>query len=303
MSIKNKNIYAILAVLLSAAIVGFSFPVVKTALLYTSPVSILMDRILIAAVAIILLKKLNIIKLEKVSSKQKIALFFLSTLYPIIFFLLQNIGINKITVSETSIIFAMSPILTTVATALILKESTTVFQKIGIVFSFLGMVYISLNTFSGISGSKAGYIIMFGSVTALVLYLVLMRKYVAKLSSFTITYYLISYAAIIAIILFLTYGLSSSEKVFNLSRFNSLKYIFLILYLGVLSTFITSLLTAYGIKKLSTVQTSIVNNVSPIFGVLAGVIVMNDVLEIFQIVGGLIVFIGMFMSLKYKRTK
>lgn len=297
----NQNLMAICAVLLSAVIIGFSFPVVKTGLLYSSPLLILMDRIFIGLLMIILLKKSNIISIEKVPLKQKRALFALSALYPIVFFLLQNISIKKITVSEASILFALVPILTTIATAIILKEKTSIFQKIGIALSFCGMLYISLQSFDGISDSKSGYLIMLGSIISLVLYLVSMRKYVTNLSSFTITYYLLSYAAIISIPLYLVSTVMNFEQVLDFSRFTNINYILVILYLGILSTFITSLLTAYGVKKLSTVQTAILNNVSPIFGVIAGVAIMGDVLETYQIIGGLMVFAGMFLSLKFKK--
>src|SRR5690606_13411774 len=143
MKTERTKITAIAPFLASAIIIGFSYVVLKTGLKYASPFTVLIDRLVIAVLVVFLLKKTGVITIDKISNEQKVKLFFLSALYPIAFFMFQNFGIKHITASEASIIYSLIPILTTIASAIVLKEKTTLSQKFGILLSFGGMAYIS----------------------------------------------------------------------------------------------------------------------------------------------------------------
>jgi drug/metabolite transporter (DMT)-like permease len=257
----------------------------------------------IAGLVIFLLKKTGIIMIDKINNGQKIKLFFLSALYPIAFFLFQNFGINHITVSEASVIYSFIPILTTIASAIVLKEKTTGLQKFGILLSFCGMAYISFRSFNGFSDSPTGYMLIFCSLLSMVFYYVFLKKSVAKISPVSITYYLVLFAVLSSIVVYLGWELINFQTLPDLNRLENYGYVMAILYLGVLSTFGTSLLTSIGIKNLSAVQTSIFSNISPFFGILAGVLIMGDVLKTFQVIGAVCIFTGMFISLKYTTIK
>ena len=92
--------------------------------------------------------------------------------------------------------------------------------------------------------------------------------------------------------------LSEHELLTDWQRWVNFKYLLTILFLGILSTLGTSLLTSIGIKSLSAMQTSIFSNISPLFGILAGVVILDDVLQSYQIIGAIFIFTGMFISLK-----
>lgn len=294
----SKKIKATAYLLISSVIIGFSFVVLKTGLGYASPLTILIDRLLIAALVIFLLKKAGIITIDKISFLQKVRLFFLSQLYPIAFFLFQNFGIKHITVSETSIIYSLVPVFTTIASAIILKEKTSLLQKFGILLSFGGMGYIFFHSFNGVSDSLTGYAMIFCSLLSMVLFYVFLKKSVAKISPVSITYYLLLFAASSYFAVYMLWIFINSQIFLELNRLENYNYVMTILYLGVLSTFGTSMLTTVGIKYLSAGQTSIFSNISPFFGILAGVLLMNDVLKTYQVIGAVCVFAGMFISLK-----
>lgn len=299
MKIEQTKITAVASLFTSAIIIGFSYVVLKTGLKYASPFTILIDRLVIAVLVIFLLKKTGIITIDKVSNRQKVKLFFLSLLYPIAFFLFQNFGMQYITASEASIIYSLIPILTTIASAIVLKEKTTLLQKFGILLSFGGMAYISFRSFNGFSDSSTGYVLIFFSLLSMVFYYVFLKKSVAQISPVSITYYLILFAALSSVGVYLVWELINFQTLPDLHRLGNYSYILAILYLGILSTLGTSLLTSIGVKNLSATQTSIFNNISPFFGILAGVLIMDDILQTYQIIGAVSIFTGMFISLKY----
>lgn len=289
--------------LISAIIIGFSYVVLKTGLEYASPFTILIDRLLIAILAVYLLKKTGIITIENLTTGQKRRLFLLSLLYPIGFFLFQNIGINHTTASEAAILYSLVPIFTTVASAIILKEKTTAIQKFGILLSFGGMAYISVQSLNGLTNSAIGYAFLFCSLLSIVLYYVLLKKYVANLSPVSITYYLLLYAILPAVISYVGWELINSGALPAFARLANHNYLFVVGYLGVLSTLVTSMLITFGIKKLSATQASIFSNISPVFGIIAGVLIMGDILTTYQVVGAICIFTGMYISLKYTAEK
>lgn len=299
MKTERTKITAIASLLASAIIIGFSYVVLKTGLKYASPFTVLIDRLVIAVLVVFLLKKTGVITIDKISNEQKVKLFFLSALYPIAFFMFQNFGIKHITASEASIIYSLIPILTTIASAIVLKEKTTGLQKFGILLSFGGIAYISFRSFNGFSDSAIGYILIFCSLLSMVFYYVFLKKSVAKISPVSITYYLVLFAVLSSVVVYLGWELINYQTLPDLDRLENYGYVIAILYLGVLSTLGTSLLTSIGIKNLSAVQTSIFSNISPFFGILAGVLIMGDVLQTYQIIGAICIFTGMFISLRY----
>lgn len=299
MKTERTKITAIASLLASAIIIGFSYIVLKTGLKYASPFTVLIDRLVIAVLVVFLLKKTGVITIDKISNEQKVKLFFLSALYPIAFFMFQNFGIKHITASEASIIYSLIPILTTIASAIVLKEKTTLSQKFGILLSFGGMAYISFRSFNGFSDSATGYMLIFCSLLSMVFYYVFLKKSVAKISPVSITYYLVLFAVLSSVMVYLGWELINYQTLPDLDRLENYGYVMAILYLGVLSTLGTSLLTSIGIKNLSAVQTSIFSNISPFFGILAGVLIMGDVLRTYQIIGAVFIFTGMFISLRY----
>src|SRR5690606_30875238 len=215
----------IISLLVSAIIIGFSFVVLKTGLQYASPYAVLFDRLLMAALVIYILKKIKIVKIDKITNSYKFKLFFLSLLYPIAFFLFQNLGIIYITASEASIIYSLIPILTTIASAILLKEKATGLQKIGVLLSFSGMVYISVHSFSGFSDSAKGYIILFCSLLSIVFYYIFLKKFVNKISAISITYYLILFALLPSFALYLSAAALSDQYLLNWQRLLNFNYL------------------------------------------------------------------------------
>ncbi len=298
----NRKLYiAYLGLFLMTSIIGLSFIFVKTGLKYCNPVDLLAHRFSTALFCIVILVFTKIIKLPKITWEKLKILILLSVFFPSMFFLMQAYGMRYSTASEAGIIFAILPIVTLIFAQLFLKEKTSIIQKLGILLSVSGVIYIVLNK-SQFSGSfniqDVGLLLL--SMISFATYLVIGKKMVVKFSSIEITVWIIT----IACIVFNIWGLISHYTEATLSDFlkpfQYKEFIGVILYLGVLSSVLTSFLTNNALPIVPASQMAVFNNLSPIFAVIGGVVLLGEHLELYHIIGGLMIFVGIVMTLKVK---
>lgn len=296
MAFNYDKIKALLAIFLTTLIVGLSFVFVKMGLKYSTPVDLLADRLLVAFVVICLLRSFGAVKIGKIAKRQKIGLLGLSFLYPTGFFALQISGIEIIPATEASIIYALLPIFTLIGSAILLKEKTSLLQKSGALLSVLGVLYITFQSSINISMNYWGYFLIFSSLFAIVLYFILLKKTVQNVSIITVTFYILMYGMLVVNLLNLFLTILTGSVSGFMERFYHAEYLYVVAYLGVLSTFLSSFLTNFSLKYLPASVVGIFNNFSPVIGLFAGVIILKETLFGYYIYGGVIVLIGLFMS-------
>lgn len=296
MAFNYDKIKALLAIFLTTLIVGLSFVFVKMGLKYSTPVDLLADRLLVAFVVICLLRSFGAVKIGKIAKRQKIGLLGLSFLYPTGFFALQISGIEIIPATEASIIYALLPIFTLIGSAILLREKTSLLQKSGALLSVLGVLYITFQSSINISMNYWGYLLIFSSLFAIVLYFILLKKTVQNLSIITVTFYILMYGMLLVNLLNLFLTILTGSVSGFMERFYHAEYLYVVAYLGVLSTFLSSFLTNFSLKYLPASVVGVFNNFSPVIGLFAGVIILKETLFSYYIYGGVIVLIGLFMS-------
>ena len=296
MAFNYDKIKALLAIFLTTLIVGLSFVFVKMGLKYSTPVDLLADRLLVAFVVICLLRSFGAVKIGKIAKRQKIGLLGLSFLYPTGFFALQISGIEIIPATEASIIYALLPIFTLIGSAILLREKTSLLQKSGALLSVLGVLYITFQSSINISMNYWGYFLIFSSLFAIVLYFILLKKTVQNVSIITVTFYILMYGMLVVNLLNLFLTILTGSVSGFMERFYHAEYLYVVAYLGVLSTFLSSFLTNFSLKYLPASVVGIFNNFSPVIGLFAGVIILKETLFSYYIYGGVIVLIGLFMS-------
>ncbi|MEH7036111.1 DMT family transporter, partial [Priestia megaterium] len=137
--IEKKKAY--IAALTYAIIIGLSFMFVKVALTIATPFDALAHRFTIAFIGVTTLKVLTK-KSLKVTKKDIGIITLLAILYPTLFFAFQVFGLVNVSSSEAGIIQATIPIFTLIFASIFLKETSTSGQKIAIIFSVVGVIYI-----------------------------------------------------------------------------------------------------------------------------------------------------------------
>lgn len=299
--ILKKELLAYLGMSVNTAIVGLSFIFMKMALRYTDPVVMLAHRFSFAFLVLILMQLFGLVKFPSFSFSRIKPLLLLALFYPLMFFLLQTFGIQYSTASEAGIIFAVIPVLTTLVASVFLKEKTNLLQKTGILMSVAGVFYIIFKT--GIHKNDTdplGVVLLLLSVLSIIAYYTIGRKLGHTFSPVELTV-LMSY---LAFIIFNIWALS--HHFLNGTPFKFIDplthscFLIPILYLGVLSSLLTSFLSNYALTAISASKIAVFNNLSPVIAVFGGVVFLNEKLYGYHFIGGMLVLVGVVSTISVK---
>ncbi len=284
----KKTKMAYLSAIVNALIVGLSFIFMKNALIYTDPLNILAHRFTVSFITISIPILLRWVKVN-ISLKDMKKILPLSIFYPALFFAFQSFGLSYISSSEAGIIHATIPIITLILATFILKEKTTLLEKVSVFLSVGGVVYIFL--MKGInfkSSSFIGIVLAISSSS----YNVLARKIVQKYKFIDVTYVMIFIGFISFNVLSIVDRFYRGDLKTYFSAFSSQDFLISILYLGILSSVVTSLLSNYALSIISAPKMSVFNNLSTLITVVAGVLLLNETLYYYHIIGIVSILIG-----------
>lgn len=288
----KKTKMAYLSAIANALIVGLSFIFMKIALTYTDPLNILAHRFTVSFITISIPILLGWIKLN-ISLEDIKKILPLSIFYPALFFAFQSFGLSYISSSEAGIIHATIPIITLILATSILKEKTTLLEKVSVFLSVGGVVYIFL--MKGINFKSSSFIgigLIFLSTISFSSYNVLARKIVQKYKFIDVTYVMIFIGVISFNVLSIVDRLYKGDLNTYFSAFSSQDFLISILYLGILSSVVTSLLSNYALSIISAPKMSVFNNLSTLVTVVAGVLLLNETLYYYHIIGIMSILIG-----------
>ena len=287
---KRSLIYA--AAMLHSLITGLSYLFSKMGLNLSNPWDLLAYRFTASFMAILIPVLFKWIRLDL--SKEKIkSILPLAIFYPLSFFAFQTFGLQYMTSSESGILLAMIPVFTLILASYLLKEKTTLLQKMSIVLSVLGVIYIILN-----KGSTVGFTNMKGIVLLLLSalsfsgYSIVARKLTRNFSVTEMSYIMI----IISFLCFNAMSVTNHLLKGTLSSFfaplKDYRFIISALYLGVLSSLVTSLLTNYILSRIEASKMCVFTNLSTVISITAGVVFLNEKIYYYHIIGSICIILG-----------
>lgn len=299
---KDLNKTYLLAIIY-AFIMGLSFLFVKIALSYSDPLNILAHRFTFAFLFIFILKICNLIKVD-INKRDIIKILPLSLLYPAMFFTFQTFGLVYMSSSEAGIILATVPIFTLIFATLFLKEKTTAFQKFSVFLSVIGVIYIMYNKGISIKSTNfLGIVLITFSAISLASYNVLARVKTREFKTIELTY-------VMAFVGFVTFNTISIIDNINRGSINlyfsplkNISFVIAMLYLGILSSVITSLLSNYVLSKLDASKMSVFANLGTVITIIAGVLILKEDLFYYHIIGIVMIILGIIgTNLKIRKT-
>ncbi|WMT38797.1 DMT family transporter [Paenibacillus sp. D2_2] len=289
---KRQNKLAYIAAILNALIIGFSFLFVKLALQVSHPLDTLAHRFTIAFIATALLLIITRRRIQ-LDFRTLLTLIPLALFYPFLFFVLQTFGLVYTTLSEAGIVNALVPIFTMLLASIFLKERSSLLQKLFTVLTVAGVVFIFV--MKGVqmnSSSSLGIVLILLSALSFSSYSVLARKITQKVHLLDISFVMSLIGALsfngISVI---HHGLQGSMNHY-FDAFTAPSFILSILYLGVLSSLMTSLLANFALKHMEASKMSIFGNVGTIFTILGGAIFLKEPIAYYHIIGAIMVLIG-----------
>ncbi|MBP6115195.1 MAG: DMT family transporter [Neisseriaceae bacterium] len=284
---------AYVATCVQILIIGLSFMFVKISLRDASPIDVLAHRFSIAFVAanglMWLLKKPLPYAWPTLKSVLPLAL-----LNPVLFFSFQVFGLAHVSSAEAGIIFATVPIFVVLLAALLLKEETTRLQRLSVLMAMLGVVGMSLwgglNQAQDFSLLGGGLILM--SATALALFTVLARKARHQHDFYSLTYLMIGAGFVVFNLMAIAEHLRHGQLADFWAPWRSPAFAWSMLYLGVLSSLLTSLLSVYALSKIEASKIGVFNNLTVVITLIAGAVFLNERIQGYHLVGMVIILVG-----------
>ncbi len=293
---ENTKTKAYLSAIIYSVITGLSFLFGKTGLQYAHPLDLLAYRFTAAFIAMMIpvLFKLVDLNINKDMLKRIIPMAIFS---PVIFFGLQSFGLNLLPSSEAGIFLSISPIFTMILASYVLNEKTTFLQKISIFISVSGVIYIGVMKSSSLDFSSAkGIAFLLISVVSLAIYNVMARNLTKEYSSVELTAVMV----IISVIVFNALAIGRHVVRGDIENFiaplKEISFIVAVIYLGALSTALTSYLSNYTLGKIESYKMSVFTNLATVISILAGVIVLNENIYYYHIIGSALIIAGVIGS-------
>ena len=218
------------------------------------------------------------------------------------FFLTQMtflIAIPDITPMDCSIVSSLSPIYTMFIAAFALKEPITLRKVGGVAISFLGVIYLILNTVTGqgstVQTSWVGILLMIANSLCFSLYLGLFKPVITKYSVITFMKWIFLFAAAFSL------PLAAKELItFDYSLLSG-TYLSELAFLIVCSTFITYFLIPLGQKRIRPTLVSMYSYVQPIIAIVISTWVGMDTLSWQKVLAAVMVFGGVVL-VNYSRS-
>jgi len=205
-------------------------------------------------------------------------------------------ALERIPAGKTALIVSLSPILTALIVAFILREKLGVKRWTGICMALVGVSIIVtqgqlLNGWQAISQTfELGEGFMLLAVCSWVAYTITSRFALKGLSPIAATTYATLFGA-----LFLSVGALFEIPQLTASMFN-LTNIGAILYLGVFGTAVAFIWYSEGVKTIGPARTVVFTNLVPVFGVIFGALILSEPILPSMLIGGIIVVTGVFLT-------
>lgn len=286
----NKRTY-FLAVLISL-ITGLSFLFIKIALRTSDPFDILAYRFTAAAFGVFIAILFKRVKLNYRKERIK-RILPVALLYPLLFFAFQTIGLQYASSSEGSILLASSPIFTLILATYVLGERTSKLQKMSVILSVTGVIYIFAMKGARFNiGNTIGILLLLAAALSISGYNVLARKLTKDFTH-------VELSCTMIIISFLCYNTITIVKHLingTISTFfaplGNISFILSVLYLGILSSLVTSLLTNFVLTRMEASRVSVFSNLGTVISIIAGVTILGEDLYYYHIIGFVFIISG-----------
>ncbi|OXM83737.1 DMT family transporter [Paenibacillus rigui] len=292
------------AAVASSLIIGLSFIFVKLALTEADPLDTLAHRFTLSFLAAMVPFAFGWVRLQS-SWRDMLRILPLALLYPIAFFAFQAYGLLYATSSEAGIIHATVPILTMLLAAYVLKERSSLGQKLCTFLSVAGVIYIfAMKGLQLQATSMKGILLILISALSLAGYSVLAKKLSQRQIPMLDMTYVVTIAGFLG---FNAIAVTRHSFAGTLGQFwqplTHSTFTLSVFYLGVASSFISIFLSNFALSRLDASKASVFNNLATVVTIVAGVLFLGERLEYFHIVGAIVIVAGVVGSNMLGRRK
>lgn len=269
---------------------GISFLGTKVSMSYLEPAGLMAARMVVAVFFMGLMILFGLAKI-RYTKKYMWTMIFLALLQPCFYGLLEAMGVRLTTASESAILLAFLPLVTTMLAAIFLKEKITRTQWGFIAMSFLGVVVtvVFAEDFS-MGGKLLGYGFLLLAVLSGALYSIFARQVSETYTPFEVTFVM----SVVGLVFF------NIVNVFQGNGLESYQIIFahpnliaIVVFLGLVCSVISFLAFNYLISRIPAYKAAVLTiSVLTVTGVVAGIVILGEPATWYKIVGMIIIVAG-----------
>ncbi|MGE7603057.1 DMT family transporter [Peribacillus sp. NPDC097675] len=284
--------YAYILAIVHASIVGLSFLFTKMAIDESTPLDTLAFRFSISFGVILILVAVKMIKVSYTMESIK-KLLPLSIMFPTLFFVFQTFGLKYSQSTDAGILSAITPIVTVMIAGYFLKEKTSLYQKASIVLSVVGVIFIFIMKGSTMNDSDLlGMGLILLSCMATAGYTTMTRFLAKDYTPGEMSFFMMGTGFIIFnLAAIISHTIKGTMPAF-FSPWSSMEFVTSILYLGILASLVTSMLSNKILSKIKASQMSVFANLSTVVTIGAGALILHERITIYDIIGSCLIILG-----------
>ena len=159
--------------------------------------------------------------------------------------------------------------------------------------SVTGVIYITLMKTSSFEiNSMKGTILLVLSALSFSGYSVMARILTKDFSNTELSFMMITISFVVFNVIAVGKNLMAGTISSFLSPFTDIGFILSIVYLGVLSSLVTSLLTNYVLSKIEASKMSVFSNLGTVISIVAGVVFLKEDIFYYHIIGSILIIAG-----------
>lgn len=295
---KNKLPY--LAGISSSIIFGFSFLFTKNAIESLSTFELLFLRFTAAFVSMSILVLFKIIKVD-FKGKDKKILIMIALWQPIIYFIMETLGLQRIASSQAGVMMALIPVIVALLGIFMLGEVPKIVQVVYILISVCGVVLTVIGSGEASQKNYFGVLFILLAVICAALFNIFSRRASVYFTPYEITYAMMFIGMIVFGCIFIFIGIKNGNL--NILPKLSLKVVVSVVYLGLFSSVLAYLLVNYNLSRLPASQSAVFANLTTVVSIIAGVAFKNEEFGIYKIIGSVLIILGVWGTNYYNKEK
>ncbi|WP_081098848.1 DMT family transporter [Clostridium beijerinckii] len=273
----------------TGAVVLWSASFIATKLAYETfaPIQLAAVRTLFAVILFWFMRKITSNN-EQIQKEDRMRIALSGFLGITLYFAIENIGVSMTSSSNSALIVASFPAVTTLLEFFIYHSKPNVKKVLGIILAIIGVAVLTQINVDGNSKSMLGNIILIGAGIVWAFYNFITRDLTNKYSAMTLTYY----QMLAGFIFFLPFVIIEG-KTWRIPTMTSASAL---IYLSVGCSIVAFLLYNLGLRKLSASISVSLMNLVPVLGLIFSILILHERVSTVQILGGVIVIIGVILS-------
>lgn len=289
---KNQAL-GVMGALSAALLFGFSFLAVKVAVTQASVLTVLGWRFFLAFIAMSLCAALGIFKL-RFRGKSLWPLVVMALCQPILYFVLETLGIQMTTASESGTIMACIPLVTLLLMPVLAHEQPTRRQWASIGISVAGVILVGVTKGMQASFSFSGYLLLILATVSDAAFLNLSRR-AAGFTGVEKSYVMAGMGALaFTAAALVEHGRAGTLGAFLQLPLRNRAFLLSILYLSVGCSVLAFILRNVGVARLGPGRTGSFAGITTLVSVFAGVLLLGEPFSPLQGVGTLLVLAGIY---------